>query len=104
MKKLLTYFLVGAVVFTFSCKDDEVDCAGNEGKILSYVSDYSDAYDNADCAELEEISGKIISLIRKSKSCGFIKDAIEDGDYADVEDLIDDYQSDVEDDKTTLGC
>ena len=106
MKKLLAYLFAAALMVTaFSCKDDDkVDCDGNLTKIENYFDDYYDAYLDSDCEQMDALSAKAISLIRKSKSCSFVKDEIEDGDYSDVEDLIDDIQADVESEKADAGC
>jgi hypothetical protein len=52
---------------------------------------------------MEELSDKIISLIRKSKSCGFIKATIADDDYDDVEDPIDEFENSVAEDMVDAG-
>ena len=97
--------IVGLSFFSTSCGGgDDYDCDAAEDRVSDLYDDYSDAYLDGDCDDMEELSDKIIAEFKKAKGCPEVKEAIDDGDYDDFADLLDDIQDSFDDDADSNGC
>jgi hypothetical protein len=94
--RLLSVVFIAVLVFaSVSCGDDDngISCAKTA---VEFSSLYADLYD-ANCAEFDALSNKVIETLRDGKSCDFVDDLIESYEVANFDALVDALESEMAD-------
>lgn len=90
-----TLFMVTSL-FLVSCGDDDVNCEKTYAEIYNAFDDFDTASENGDCEDLQGYLDKALNAMRKGKNCENIKAAIREGEYSNIEELINDMREDYE--------
>lgn len=84
-------FIAGLMFVSVSCDDDDVDCSKNETEAIALSLQIMDA----DCEEIDALGDRLISLVKRSKSCGFVQELIDENEAASFSELLEMLEDDI---------
>lgn len=85
---LLGASIIALAAFAVSCgDDDEVNCSKLEEQGIEASFDLLNAWSNEDCEGIEAAYEASIKIIRKGKSCQFVKDLMDEYEVNTIAEL-----------------
>jgi hypothetical protein len=86
--------IIALATFTVSCgDDDEVNCSKLEEQGFEASLELFEAWSNEDCEGIEAAYQASIKILRKGKSCQFVKDLMEEYEVETIAELEAEFQS-----------